>query len=248
MKHLLILLSFMFLYNCNSDNIFDCIQGEGNRIRQEIEIESFDQILVNRDIELILKQEQFHNVIVETGQNLLSGIKVEVIGNQLQLTDNNTCNFVRDYGLTKIYVSTPNVNQIIQSSQYDVSSDGILNFPDLKVISEDFSLTNNFTVGDYRLELSCNNLEITSNNISSFFISGSTTNLNVNFFSGSGRFEAGGLIAQNITLFHRGSNDMIINPQLSLRGELRGTGDVISKNEPAVVEVEQFYTGTLIFQ
>ena len=152
MKHLLILLSFMFLYNCNSDNIFDCIQGEGNRIRQEIEIESFDQILVNRDIELILKQEQFHNVIVETGQNLLSGIKVEVIENQLQLTDDNTCNFVRDYGLTKIFVSAPNINQIIQSSQYDVSSDGILNFPDLKIISEDFSLTNNFTVGDYRLE------------------------------------------------------------------------------------------------
>ena len=73
-------------------------------------------------------------------------------------------------------------------------------------------------------------------------------NLNVNFFSGSGRFEADGLIAQNITLFHRGSNDMIINPQLTLRGELRGTGDVISKNEPAVVEVEQFYTGTLLFQ
>ncbi len=121
MKHLLILLSFMFLYNCNSDNIFDCIQGEGNRIRQEIEIESFDQILVNRDIELILKQEQFHNVIVETGQNLLSGIKVEVIENQLQLTDDNTCNFVRDYGLTKIFVSAPNINQIIQSSQYDVS-------------------------------------------------------------------------------------------------------------------------------
>ena len=158
----------MFLYNCNSDNIFDCIQGEGNRIRQEIEIESFDQILVNRDIELILKQEQFHNVIVETGQNLLSGINVEVVENQLQLTDNNTCNFTRDYGLTKIYVSAPNINQIIQSSQYDVSSDGILDFPNLKIISEDFSLTNNFTVGDYRLELNCSNLEITSNNISSF--------------------------------------------------------------------------------
>jgi len=116
MKYLLILLSFLFLYNCNSDNIFDCIQGEGTRIRQEIEIESFEQILVNRDVELILKQDQFHKVFVETGQNLLSGINVEVVENQLQLTDNNTCNFTRDYGLTKIYVSAPNINQIIQSS------------------------------------------------------------------------------------------------------------------------------------
>ncbi|MFT4803434.1 MAG: hypothetical protein ACI9YE_000627, partial [Psychroserpens sp.] len=46
----------------------------------------------------------------------------------------------------------------------------------------------------------------------------------------------------------RSSNDMIINAQQSLTGEIRSTGDVIVVNTPLVVDVEQFYTGALIFE
>ena len=41
---------------------------------------------------------------------------------------------------------------------------------------------------------------------------------------------------------------MIINPQLSLTGEIRGTGDIISKNRPEVVDVSLLFTGRLIFE
>ncbi len=41
---------------------------------------------------------------------------------------------------------------------------------------------------------------------------------------------------------------MIINAQQSLIGEIRGTGDVILVNTPSVIDVEQFYTGQLIFE
>ena len=41
--------------------------------------------------------------------------------------------------------------------------------------------------------------------------------------------------------------DMIVNPQQSISGELRSTGNVIAKNRPPIVEVEEFYTGRLIF-
>ena len=40
---------------------------------------------------------------------------------------------------------------------------------------------------------------------------------------------------------------MIVNPQQSIIGEIRSLGDVISKNIPPVVEVTEYYTGTLIF-
>ena len=36
---------------------------------------------------------------------------------------------------------------------------------------------------------------------------------------------------------------MIVNPQQSISGQIRGTGDVISINEPPIVEVERLYTG-----
>lgn len=243
----LIYIVFVFVFACNSEDANDCFQTSGNIIQEEVEVLDFERILVNRDIELIITEAAEYKVTIETGENLINDVKVEVIENRLVLIDNNTCNYVRDYGLTKIYVEAPNLTEIRNSSQYEVSSVGTLTFPSLNLISENFNENVEFTIGDYRLTINNENLNIVSNNISSFYVNGVTENLSVNFFSGSGRFEGENLIAQNVDVYHRGSNDMIVNPILSLTGELRGTGDLISVNEPPIVDIEEIYIGDLIF-
>jgi hypothetical protein len=247
MKKIISILSLMIIVACNSEDASDCFQTEGNLLQQEVTVTAFERILVNRDIELIVKEGLEYSVIIETGENLLNDVLAIVVDNQLQLTDNNSCNYVRDYDITKVYVTTPNLKEIRNSSQYEVSSDGVLTFPELSLISEDFNAPGSFTVGDFRLQVAIEDLDIVSNNISSFYISGTVSNLDIGFFSGAGRFEGENLIAQKVNVYHRGSNDMIVNPQVSLSGELRGTGDLISVNEPATINVEQFYTGMLIF-
>jgi len=104
------------------------------------------------------------------------------------------------------------------------------------------------TNGNFDIELDCNALRIDVNNLSTSFISGAVNSLEVRYFSGDARFEGRNLIAQNVDIFQRSSNDMIINAQQSLTGEVRGTGDVILVNTPPIVGVEQFYTGQLIFE
>tara|TARA_R110002073_G_scaffold148335_3_gene301419 strand:- start:15297 stop:16013 length:717 start_codon:yes stop_codon:yes gene_type:complete len=237
----------MLIVACNSEDALDCFQTEGNIVQQEIVVSSFEKIVVNRDIELIVKEGSDYRVIIETGENLLNDVLVIVVDNELQLTDNNTCNYVRDYGNTKVYVTAPNITEIRNSSQYEVSSEGILTFPELSLVSEDFNAPGSFTVGDFRLQINNDKLRVVTNNISSFYMSGTVNSLFVGFYAGAGRFEGENLIAQSVDVFHRGSNDMIVNPQISLTGELRGTGNLISVNQPPTVEVEQFYTGELIF-
>jgi hypothetical protein len=248
MKKLVYILVLGLLFNCDSEDANDCFQKSGKIIQQEVVVADFEKIFVNRNIELILKEAPETHVLIETGENLLNDVEVVVVDNQLRLTDNNTCNYVRDYEPTKIYVSAPNIIDIRSSTQFDISSDGVLNYDNLKLFSEDFNSGSEFTMGDFRLQINSDNVRVISNNLSSFYISGETNKLNVGFYSGSGRFEGANLIAQEVTIFHRGSNDMIVNPQQSLIGELRGTGDLISKNHPPIVEVEQFYTGKLIYQ
>jgi len=247
MKKVVYLLSLLIV-SCNSEDANDCFQTSGNIIQQEIPVSSFERILVNRDIELIIKEAPNYKVTVETGENLLNDVEVEVRGNQLVLTDNNSCNYVRDYGITKIYIEAPNIIEIRTSSQYDVTSDGILNYDTLNLYSEDFNAENEFTVGDFRLTINSDNLKIVSNNLSFFFIDGEVETLFVGFYAGASRFEGENLIAQNVTVFHRGGNDMVVNPRQSISGELRGTGDLISVNQPSIVDVERFYTGQLFFQ
>lgn len=246
-KLVAIFMSFLILA-CSSEDANDCFQTSGKIIQEEVSIVAFTKILVNRDVELILKEGADTKVIIETGENLINDVTVEVVGNQLQLTDNNTCNFVRDYGITRVYVTAPNITELRNSSQFEISSQGILNYNSLRLISEDFIEEDAFAVGDFNLQISATSLEIISNRSSMYMISGNVENLKVGFYAGSGRFEGANLVAQHVDVFHRGSNDMIVNPQQSLTGELRSTGNLISLNQPSLIDVEQFYTGQLIFE
>jgi Putative auto-transporter adhesin, head GIN domain len=247
-KKIIYILSLLLVFACNSEDANNCFQTSGSIIQQEVAVDAFTKILVNRDIELILIEGSEFKVIIETGENLINDVEVLVVDDILQLTDNNICNYVRDFGITKIYVTAPNIREIRSSTQYDISSQGVLNYNNLTLISEDFNVPGSFTVGDFRLQINSTRLRVVANNISFFYISGQVENLNVGFFAGASRFEGRNLIAQNVDVFHRSSNDMVVNPQQSITGELRSTGNVIAVNQPPIVTVEQFYTGELIFE
>ena len=248
MKRTIYLVFVLLIMSCDSEDAGDCFQKKGAIIQQEITVGSFDKILVNRDIELIIKEGTEQKVVIETGENLLNDVKAIVSEGKLILTDNNSCNYVREYGITKIYITSPNITEIRSSTQYDVSSDGVLTYPSLTILSEDFGVPDTFTNANFKLEIDNNTFGLVFNNLSNCFISGKTNNLNITFAAGTSRFEGRDLIAQNIQLWNRSSNDMIVNPQQQLKGKISGTGHVISVNKPPIVEVEEVYKGKLIFE
>ncbi|MCL5128684.1 head GIN domain-containing protein [Algibacter sp. L4_22] len=248
MKKLIYILVLSLVFACDSENTGDCFQKAGTIIQQEVTVGTFTKILVNRDVEVVIKDGASQQIIIETGKNLMNDVEAVVTDGRLVLTDNNSCNYVRDYGVTKVYVTSPNITEIRSSTQYDVSSDGILTYPSLTVLAEDFNEPDTFTNGNFNLQIDNDSFSLVFNNLSNCFISGKTTNLSVVFAAGTSRFEGGDLVAQNINIWNRSSNDMIVNPQLSLTGKISGTGDVISVNTPPVIDVEEIYKGRLIFE
>jgi len=248
MKKLIYIVSIFLIFACDGENAGDCFQKTGDVIQDEVTVDVFDKILVNRDIELIITNGATQKVIIETGKNLLNDVIAEVNNGKLILTDNNTCNYTRDYGITKVFVTSPNITEIRSSTQYDIRSDGVLTYPSLTIFSEDFSAPESFTNGNFNLQIDNNSFSLVFNNLSNCFISGKTNNLNITFASGTSRFEGRDLIAQNVQFWNRSSNDMIVNPQQSIRGLISGTGDVISVNMPPIIDVEEVYKGRLIFE
>lgn len=249
MKKIGYILLTLILLSCNGDKAPDCFQNAGDIIQQEFVVPTFNTITVFERIELIVTDEPIQNVIVESGEYLMNDIKVNVVDGRLILKNENACNLTRDYGITKIYVSAPNITEIRNSSGLAVTSNGILNYPELVLVSEDFNEEDTFhTDGDFQMQVNCEYLQVVTNNLSKVFISGTVTDLFIGFYSGDSRFEGANLVAQNIEIFQRSSNDMILNPQQSLIGEIRSTGDVILLNEPTFLDVEVFYTGQLIIQ
>lgn len=153
---------------------------------------------------------------------------------------------MRNYAPTKIFVTTPNLKEIRSNTQYTIKSEGILGFPNLKLISENFN-KDNMSSGDFNLRVQNESISVISNNISQFFISGSTDTLFVGFYSGTTAFFGANLLAQDDEISHLSSHDITAHPVQSLSGVLRSTGNLISVNEPPNVDVSELYTGSLIY-
>lgn len=246
MRKILFILICLSL-SCDDQDGWDCLQTAGQTVEEIYEVGAFDKIRVNRNVELILKQGDTQRVRIETGENLLSDIEVEVIEGQLILSDLNHCNFVRDSGITKAFVTAPNIEEIRCSTQFLISSDGVLSYDKLNLISENYLKPDIYSVGDFNLTIDCNQLNVASNGVSIFNIDGKVNDLYVGFFAGIGRFEGQSLMAENVRVFHEGNNDIVVNPQQKLTGQIRSTGNVISHNQPQTVDVTELYLGKVIF-
>lgn len=243
-----IFLSFVFIA-CDSDSAWGCVKAAGTIVQEEIPLEAFEKLDVRHRVQLIVKQGDEQQVILETGENLRGDITLSVNNGVLQIDNSASCNLVRDYGVTKVYVTSPNITQIRNGSGLPVLSDGVLAFPSLALVSENTAVEGDIhTVGDFELQLDVQNFSIVANGKSNFFLSGQAETAFIGLYSGDGRVEATNLIVQDLNIYHRSSNKMIVNPRQAIRGEIRSVGNVIAVFQPPVVEVEAFYTGRLIFQ
>lgn len=246
MKKLLYIISFLVI-SCNSENSSDCLQTAGTITQQEIEVTTFDKILVHKQIELYIEEGPTQKVIIESGKNLLNDITAEVIDGELILTNYNSCNLFRDYGITKVYVTSPNINTIRNASELNVNSIGTLTYPSLYLRSSGEKSTY-LAVGDWHLTIENTSVKVWSNGIATFYINGTTTNLDLSFSDGDTRFEGKEFIANNINIRQVSSNDMLIYPTESLTGTIHSIGNVISYNTPPVVTVDVQNRGELVFK
>lgn len=239
----------LLLSGCNSENALDCFQKSGDIVSKDFFVKDFNRIQVWERVQLIIEQGDTQRVRVETGENLLEEIEVRVLDSVLTVSDRNSCNFVRDYDVTKVYVTSPNIKQIRNSSGLTVESRGVLRYSFLDLVSEDrLSIDEYHIDGDFRLTVDVDWLNINANGISRFYITGKSWGGFFGLYGGDVRVEAQDLEIQQLSFFHTSTNQMIVNPQQSLRGEIRSLGDVISKNRPPVVEVEELFRGRLIFE
>ncbi len=250
MKRVVSLGLFFLLIGCANDNAPGCLQAAGTIVKKEEHVAKFSKITVFEGVQLIIKKGANRKVLIETGEYLLDEVSVIVEEGRLLLKDNNSCNLFRAYGLTKVFVTTPILSEIRSSTELEITSDGILDFPNLLLYANDYGegfegYNNN---GSYNLEVKSKSLSIITNGNSSFEIKGKTDNFNVSLAAGNSRVMAKDLIAENVKVFHRSSNDILVSPQQSLKGKLVSTGDVQSFYLPPVVEVEELYKGKVIFK
>ncbi len=238
----------LLLVSCNTENAPDCFQSAGELVRTEVAVPEFSTITVFERLNLVLIQGETQRVEIESGEFLLNEITAKVEGNRLVVRNENGCNLFRDYGLSTVYVTSPNISEVRSSTGLLISSQGVLNYPNLRLLSESFTDPEIETSsGSFDLELANENVTLVVNGIAYFRLRGLTENLTVTVAAGDSRIEAEKLSATNVTVNHRGTNDVLVNPQERISGLISGYGDVISINRPEEITVDEIFEGRLIF-
>ncbi len=242
------LLFSCFMISCNSDTASDCFQTAGVLIREEVSVPDFTKITVFENVGLVLKEGQETKVEIETGENLFNEIEVNVVNDRLTLKNTNGCNFIREYGLTKVFVTAPNIDEIRSSTGLKIESDGVLEYPSLRLISESFINSESETTdGEFDLELNSIEIDIVVNGIAYFKLRGETEFIGVTIAAGDSRIDAKDLDAQFVDVDHRGTNDILVRPKQLIKGDIRGLGDVISYETPPLIQINEIFKGRLIF-
>lgn len=230
------------------ENGGDCLKTAGDLAELELEMDAFSSILVNEDISLVISQGDEYGVKVVTGENLIEDFKAEVDNGQLILTMENTCELLREYKTTKVYVTAPDITEIISSTQFDISSDGVLDFDTLTLRCTRLTDDRWVVSGEFFLQLRVQKLNIRANELANFEVSGTADQLDINLADGDVRAYLADLVVREAQVYHRSAQDITLNATESVRGGLWSTGDLILVNTPPVVEVSQNYKGKVVYR
>jgi hypothetical protein len=232
------------LVSCSSEIVPDCFREPGATIARIDAVAEFNQINIGEGIHLVVKQGTAAEVKIETGENIIADIATEVKDGVLYVKNNMKCAL----GTTipaRVTVTAPDITKIYSASQYDVVSEGVLNFPYLNLQQGLFGKT---ASNIFDLNVNCQNLVVENNNTTIFRIRGAVNSLNVSFYSGDSRFEGANLAVQEVFVFQRSSNDMVLKPGNKIEGNIYSNGNIILLNHPPVVNVIQHYTGHIVYQ
>ena len=220
-------------------NAIDACKDKGGIVEIEVIVDPFTSIDVFDKFRVNITQGATQQVILKAGSNQINDIKYQVMDNKLTLRDENSCNWLRNLEFPTVNITHPNLTELRISGGGTIMSEDTLSYPELKLVSEDVS-------GDFILKVNCNNLSVVNNQLSNYWISGRTDYLFVGVYAGNGRFEGADLEAENVEIFHRGLNDIVVHAKSSISGEIVHLGNIVYvKTVPPVINVTKTGRGNL---
>jgi hypothetical protein len=243
------LLLIIVFISCDSENANDCLQVDGDDITRTIELPFFDKVRTENDMRLEITQGETQSITIETKENLFNDLVFKVEDDTFIMQNKNGCNVFRNFGQTLVRITVPNLTFIKNSATYEIRSKGTLSFPVVRLESiTTLGIDDTNKSGDFFLDLQSERISVVANGMSDFHITGTTEDLNIIFSDEFPKFYGEDFIAQDVVVSHTGAAPMIVNPQESITGTIRATGDVIAKNMPPIIDVEELFTGRLLFE
>ncbi len=219
----LILITFSF-FTCKSD--IDCLKSTGNNIIKNQKVKPFKSIALLDNIDLEIYNVADSVVKIIAGENVIDKIKIENVGDELVISNGNTCNWVRD--LSHAVTVKIGVNQSLLS----INHKGYGKITGIDTIKIPYLLIGSFdSGGNFDLKINNNFISIYTNSHALINIEGKSDELNVSN-DGIGRVTGEKLKAKKINAKNAGSNEIRVFPIEKLSAIITQNGNILYYNEP----------------
>lgn len=215
---LLLLASCKFLHQ-------ERVNGNGNIVRQEIQVAPFDKIEVSGAIALRIASAASHQVSIETDENLVELVDVEIRGGTLVIKPKKGYS-PRPTKDILVFAAAPDLKKIEGAGSVNVGAGNIITgtAPLALIISG---------AGNMRMDVDVPQVKVEINGSGEMLLKGQAEDLDVEV-NGSGSIHAYDLQALRAHLELNGSSDAEINASHHLKVEVNGSGNVLYKGNPSV--------------
>jgi len=141
------------LHACN-DKGAGCFNGRGDQVEERVALEAFTELQVNGLVDVVLMEDSSDFAVVEYGSNVLPGITVEQSGSILEVSEANTCDWIRERDpLPRVEIHYTSLSKIDSKSAASISFDSPFQGDSLLFEISDVS-------GNVDLNVACNELNL----------------------------------------------------------------------------------------
>ncbi len=237
---ILFLLASVLLAACERANPLDCTKNTGKIITEERSFDSITMIVLKDNVNLVIEEADTQKVEIEAGKNLLNKIITKTQGDTLFISNENSCNWVRDY--TKeitVHINSNHLNHIEYRGCGDISCNNT-------ITREKFTLDIWEGAGDIELKIDVlfnhTYFHIGTANVK---ISGKANN---NYLSSKsfGVLDTRDLYTQNTYVSSKSSNHVYVYSTGVLKATIQSIGNIYYTGNPKNITSDISGSGKLI--
>ncbi len=226
MKQLKILSGLLFISlffgSCILDEIFDCIDGRGERVEEEFSIDNFDELRLNIDADVFLTQGDDHYVRIVAQQNILDELNFRVRNKTLTIGDEHC---FRDHDRIEIFITMRDIESLSISGSGSITGENVFTVNDVEL---QISGSGNLDLG-----LEADDVEARISGSGDMLLEGSADSFDFRV-SGSGDLSSFGLEVKRADVHISGSGDAEVFVTDILDVRISGSGDVLYKGDPDI--------------
>lgn len=199
------------------------ISGEGPVVKRQLDLASFDKLVLTNNAKVYLRQGSTQTVEVEAQENIIDNLVREVDNETWKIRFDQS---VRRYEGMKVYITLPTIRGVRISGSGSIIGENEFDGLDELGVSVSGS-------GDIKLKVQAKTVDSHISGSGDIRLAGTTGAHDIHI-SGSGEVEAYDLISDSCKVRISGSGDCQVEVRDDLEVRISGSGDVNYKGRPRI--------------